>query len=81
MSEGFIYVLICSDGKYYVGSTRNLAERLLAHQRGAVKTTKSRRPVKLILSEQYISYQQARRRELYLKTGAGRDWLKNNLKQ
>ncbi|NIM03044.1 GIY-YIG nuclease family protein [bacterium] len=79
MGKGFIYVLRCRDGKLYTGSTRDLDERLVAHKQGKVKTTKSRRPVQLIYTEEFESYSEARSRELYLKSGTGRDWLKQKL--
>jgi putative endonuclease len=79
MEQGFVYVLKCADDKLYVGSTRDLSKRLKAHQKGRVKTTKGRRPVKLIYSEEFLSYSEARKRELYFKSGTGRDWLKSKL--
>ena len=47
-----------------------------SHEMGRVKTTKSRRPVKLIYKEELEDYKEARKRELYLKSGTGRDWLR-----
>jgi putative endonuclease len=46
---------------------------------GRVKTTKSRRPVQLIYSEEFENYTDARKREIYLKSGTGRDWLKTKM--
>ncbi len=76
MDKGFVYVLECCDQKLYIGSTRDLDNRLYAHRMGRVKTTKSRRPVKLIYSEEFVNYTEARKREIYLKSGTGREWLK-----
>ncbi len=81
MVKGFIYVLKCSDNKLYVGSTRNLKNRIYSHENGRVKTTKSRRPVKLIYFEELKDYTEARKRELYFKSGIGRDWLKKKLEE
>jgi putative endonuclease len=80
-TKGFVYVLKCKDQKLYIGSTRDLDKRLKAHKMGRVKTTKSRRPVKLIHMEEFESYEEARKRELYLKSGTGRDWLKDKMKK
>ena len=74
-------MLKCSDNKLYVGSTRNLKNRIYAHEKGRVKTTKCRRPVKLIYSEEMNDYTEARKRELYFKSGIGRDWLKKKLEE
>ena len=75
MNKGFVYVLRCIDQKLYTGSTRDLQKRLRAHDAGKVRTTKNRRPVKLIYTEEFDDYSEARKRELYLKSGAGREWL------
>ena len=46
---GFMYILRCSDGSYYVGSTRNIDVRLQQHQAGeGAAYTRRRRPVQLV---------------------------------
>ena len=54
MSKGYVYILKCSDGSYYTGSTNNLEKRLAQHQagEGAIYTQK-RLPVKLVYYEEY----------------------------
>ena len=48
---GYVYILRCSDGTLYVGSTRDLAKRLDQHQAGmGSEYTKRRLPVELIWS-------------------------------
>jgi putative endonuclease len=83
MGKAFIYVLRCLDNcldnRLYIGSTRNIDSRIKAHKRGRVKTTKSRQPVELIYFEETEDYTKARKRELYLKSGTGRDWLKKKM--
>jgi putative endonuclease len=50
----WMYILECSDGSYYVGSTKNLEYRLSEHQEGkGAKYTSRRLPVKLVYSEEY----------------------------
>ncbi|QMU96753.1 GIY-YIG nuclease family protein [Microbacterium esteraromaticum] len=45
---GFTYVLRCSDGTFYAGSTKHLDDRIEAHQQGLGSDyTTSRRPVEL----------------------------------
>ncbi|WP_091187246.1 GIY-YIG nuclease family protein [Microlunatus flavus] len=47
----FVYLLRCSDGSFYVGSTRDLEQRLTEHALGVVKGyTSKRRPVELLWS-------------------------------
>ena len=54
MKTGFVYILQCSDGTYYTGSTTDLERRIQQHQAGeGAKYTKRRLPVKLIHSEEF----------------------------
>ena len=64
----YVYILCCSDGTFYVGSTRNLEDRIIAHNdgRGASYTFK-RRPVRLVYSEVFLAESEAIRREHQLK--------------
>lgn len=50
----YTYMLRCSDGTLYVGSTRNLDHRVHQHQMGEGATyTRRRLPVELVWSEQH----------------------------
>lgn len=52
--KGYMYILECSDGTYYTGSTTNLELRLQQHQAGeGANHTKNRLPVKLLYFEEY----------------------------
>ena len=64
----FIYILECSDSSYYVGTTSDLEQRLLAHNEGraAVYTT-IRLPVRLVYSEEHNSIEKALARERQVK--------------
>ena len=54
MRTGYVYILECSDSSYYTGSTTDLERRLEQHQVGeGAKYNRSRRPIKLIYSEEY----------------------------
>jgi len=60
----WMYILECADGSYYVGSTRNLEQRLTQHQQGlGAKYTSRRLPVKLVYSEEYERVSEAYARE------------------
>jgi predicted GIY-YIG superfamily endonuclease len=64
----WIYILQCSDGSYYLGSTHDMQQRLKAHEEGrAAAYTARRRPVYLIYSEKHRNMTAARRRELQIK--------------
>ena len=48
------YILECSDGSLYVGSTRDLDQRLAQHQMGlGAVYTKRRLPVRLVWSAEF----------------------------
>ena len=50
----WMYILECSDGSYYAGSTKDLEYRLSEHQEGrGAKYTSRRLPVKFVYSEEY----------------------------
>lgn len=54
MRKGYTYILECSDGSYYTGSTVDLARRFMEHQRGeGANHTKKKLPVKLLYVEAY----------------------------
>jgi predicted GIY-YIG superfamily endonuclease len=56
-----VYILKCSDGSYYTGSTRDLDARIDEHQTGAHPDayTFHRRPVELLWSEIVETYHEA----------------------
>ena len=65
------------DGKHYYGSTGNLEQRLKAHNAGKVRSTKHRRPFKLIYFEQFPTKAEALKRERFFKSIDGYNWLKS----
>jgi putative endonuclease len=76
----YSYVLLSErDWKFYIGSTGDLRERVSQHNRGAVRSTAYRRPLKLIYYEGCLNIEDARRRERYLKSGRGGRYLKQRL--
>jgi len=78
----FTYVLSCSlnkNNEFYIGYTENLDERVKKHQNHEVKTTKKFDKIKLVYYEACLSKTDARKRELQLKTGFGRGYLKRRL--
>ena len=77
----FVYVLLCGDGNHYTGYTTDVAERLRCHQNREVFSTKGRQPVELIFYEAFVHMADAKRREMYLKTSAGKRALKIMLRE
>lgn len=71
-----VYILLAADKDYrYKGSCRDLVERMKMHLTGKVSRTKNKRPLSLLHFEYFDQYTEARKRELYFKSGAGREWL------
>ena len=76
----YTYVLrSLKDGDLYVGWTDDLRLRLEKHNKGLVRSTKSRKPFKLVYFEACLSKQKAVSREKSLKTGFGRKFLKGRI--
>lgn len=67
------------DGKMYTGLTNDLRKRLLQHNNGQSIHTKGRGPFEVIYYEACLLEEKARSRELYLKSGMGKRYLKNRL--
>ncbi len=64
----YLYIIRCSDGSYYVGTTSDLDQRFLAHNQGKTSTyTAARRPALLVYSEKHKSVEAARARERRIK--------------
>ena len=64
MTKGSMYILECSDGSYYTGSTRDLPRRLAQHQGGeGANYTRKRLPVKLVFQEEFSRIDEAYQRE------------------
>lgn len=66
MERPHVYILECSDGSYYVGSTTNLKLRLQEHLEGKSSYTSAHLPVKLVYTEEYKTLTEARHREMQL---------------
>ena len=75
-----VYVLkSLRGGRLYTGSTNNLARRLEEHASGYSRYTRQAGPFELVHQEHLPDRLSARRRELFLKKGKGREELKRIL--
>lgn len=75
----YIYILERQkDGDWYTGYTEDLRSRFERHQAGKVRSTKHRRPLKLIYFEGCRNQEDAIRREKYLKTHYGKMYVKRD---
>ena len=63
-----IYILLCSDGSFYTGYTKDLEARIKLHENGkGAKYTKSHRPKKIAYVEEFGSRSEAMKREKEIK--------------
>jgi putative endonuclease len=61
---GYMYILLCADGTYYTGSTKDLEKRLQEHKSGhGAEYTSGRLPVQLLYYEEYSKISDAFKRE------------------
>ncbi len=73
----YVYALESLERKYiYVGLTNNIERRTKQHQNGKERTTAVYRPFKLIFKKGFSTRVEARKREKYLKSGIGKEFLK-----
>ena len=72
----YTYILqSLKDFKYYIGVTNNICRRFNEHNLGLSKSTKSRRPFKLVHLEEYIDIKKAYKKEKYLKSLKNRKFI------
>lgn len=78
----YVYAIYSDKDKrrIYVGITKNILARLKEHNLGKTKATKYYRPWKLFHTETLDSRLLARKREKELKSGFGKEFLKEKLK-
>jgi putative endonuclease len=79
MEEFVVYVLYSEQyNKTYTGFTSNLIERFKSHNLLETKGyTLKFRPWEVVYVEFYNSKTEAMKREKYLKSGVGREFIKN----
>lgn len=73
----YVYVLKSRrNGKRYVGSmAKHPSERLRKHHAGSNRWTTLNKPFELVYSESFTDKTDAKKRELFLKSGVGRQQL------
>ena len=77
----YVYVFkSLKDKKWYTGFTDNLKKRFTDHNKGLVYSSRKRRPFSLIYYEACLDERDAKMREVYLKSGMGKRYVRNRLK-
>ena len=77
----FVYILLCDDGSFYTGYTKNLNHRIKMHTNGkGAKYTKSHKPKKVVFVELFNTRSEAliRERKIKNKTHNQKQELINN---
>ena len=67
------------EGKLYKGRTGDMKRRLKEHNAGNTATTRKMGKVKVLYSEEFQDLEEAKKREVYFKTAAGRRFIKKKL--
>lgn len=80
----YTYVLLCIDRKrdekrFYTGTSSNLKQRIADHRTKSIKSTKGFDIIELVYYEACSNKRDARKREIQLKTGFGRGYLKRRI--
>ncbi len=78
----YVYVLRSKiSGRFYTGATNDLRKRFTLHNEGKSSFTKKDKPYELVYYEACRNKQDAFAREIYLKTGMGKRFIRNRLKR
>jgi len=75
-----LYILKSKNNQMkYIGITNNLSKRLTQHRSGQSSVSKMLGDFECVYTEKYTNHKTARVREKYLKSGVGREWMKENI--
>ena len=70
-----LYVLKGKNGKRYIGITNDLTRRLRENRSNRSKGSQVLGEFVVLHTEKYADHTSARKREKFLKSGQGREWL------
>jgi putative endonuclease len=78
MEEHVVYILYSEKSHiFYKGYTKNLIQRFKSHNKLATKGyTIRHRPWKVVYVAFFDTQKEAKQQEKFLKSGAGRDWIR-----
>ena len=73
-----VYAILSEvNGEIYVGISKDADKRLAEHNSGKNRYTKGLRPWKNLYRELQPDWENARKKEKYLKSGVGKEFLKS----
>ncbi len=77
----YVYILeSLRDGRYYIGSTKNIEDRFRHHKGGFTPSTKRFGDIKLVFKQEFLSLKEARYIERKLKKLKRKDYLDKIIK-
>ena len=71
----FVYLLRSNEGYHYTGYTPDIERRVREHNAGICHATKHGTQWHVVHLEEYATRREALKRERWLKTGVGREWI------
>ncbi|MBU0671903.1 MAG: GIY-YIG nuclease family protein [Candidatus Margulisbacteria bacterium] len=72
----YVYIIeSLKNGRYYVGTTGDLKDRIKRHNAGEMKSTQPYIPYKIIHSESFPTLSEARKRESFIKSKKSRKFI------
>ena len=81
MSKIGVYILKCSNGRFYTGSTDDVDRRIQEHQRGKSKATRNLLPVELKAFIESKSLTEARSLEYQIKQKKSKKFTKRMIEE
>ncbi len=73
------YALVSDEGHHYTGHSSDLNLRLARHKLHTTHFTKKGTNWRIIYSKEFQTRSEAMKREKWLKSGVGREWLRKNI--
>ncbi len=67
MKSGITYILECANGNFYIGSTDDFNRRFNEHENGKNRSTKHKRPLKVVYTKKFVTLKEARSFEYFIK--------------
>ncbi|MBI5778951.1 MAG: GIY-YIG nuclease family protein [Planctomycetes bacterium] len=78
----YVYILrSLKDGSFYVGQAQDLEERLQRHNSGRSRFTRGKKPWVIAYSEEFLTREEAIKREAEIKTKKNREYIKYLLRR
>ena len=73
----YVYAIKSVERNYIYVMPNNVERRIVEHNNGENRSTKAYAPFRMILIEEFPNRLEARKREKYLKSGVGKEFLKS----